>query len=102
MAAIALGFTIPLGLLPALYASTFSPPSIFAKAWLICERLLFSTQTKRSFFFIVCKIIKRGFSPSHFFLAATHINESAAAATILSCRRAAIFHVCVHGFTIYS
>ena len=52
MAAMALGFTTPDGLLPALYASTVEPPSIFANAWLIWLRLLFSMQTKRIFFFI--------------------------------------------------
>jgi hypothetical protein len=55
MAAMALGFTMPDGLEPALYAFTFLPPRIFAKAWLIWERLLFSTQTKSNFFFIFVK-----------------------------------------------
>src|SRR5206468_1033642 len=54
---IAFGFIVPDGFEPALYASA-SLPRIFTSASAICERLLFSTQTKRIFFFM------QGFSPS--------------------------------------
>src|ERR1700739_4454863 len=53
IAAIAFGFTMPLGLLPALNASTLSPPMIFANAWLIWLLLLFSMQTNRTFFLVM-------------------------------------------------
>src|SRR5688572_25306403 len=56
IAATAFGFTTPEGFDPALYADTSSPPWIFAKAWAIWLRLLFSIQTNKIFFFMTGKI----------------------------------------------
>jgi hypothetical protein len=53
IAAIAFGFIIPDGFDPELNASTFPSPYILAKASLIWLRLLFSTQTKSIFFFML-------------------------------------------------
>jgi hypothetical protein len=47
MASIALGFTLPLGLDPALSARTWSLPWILANASAIWDRLEFSTHTNK-------------------------------------------------------